>query len=246
MTWYRDEDEELGIAKTDTTDQNTVVLRLQVECTKNESAAKNETDSKKKYHNSHVYARHLEFTPEGGQEAQFGNQPVGPVNPEILIAKLRPGQVIDMLLHCVKGKGLDHAKFSPVATATYRLLPTIEILKPILDEDAKLFKDCFPAGVIELQRFTPSDARKWGEEYKDKEGALKAVVKDTFRDTVSRECLRHDQFKGKVKLGRVRDHFIFNVESTGQMDSDLLFLEAVTLLKVKAARLKRALTELSA
>jgi len=66
-------------------------------------------------------------------------------------------------------------------------------------------------------------------------------VRDTFRDTVSRECLRHEEFEGKVKLGRVRDHFIFSVESTGQFDSDLLFLESVRLLKAKCAKLKRSL-----
>ena len=36
------------------------------------------------------------------------------MNNDILIAKLRPGQEIDALLHCVKGIGQDHAKFSPV------------------------------------------------------------------------------------------------------------------------------------
>merc|ERR1711939_366845 len=69
----------------------------------------------------------------------------------------------------------------------------------------------------------------------------KAVVKDPMRDTVSRECLRHDEFKDKVKLGRVQDHFIFNVESTGQFPSDMLFVDAVSVLKYKAKRLLRAL-----
>ena len=64
-----------------------------------------------------------------------------------------------------------------------------------------------------------------------------------LRDTVSRECLRHDEFKGKVKLGRVQDHFIFNVESTGQFDSDVLFLESVNILKLKAKRLKAVLVK---
>ena len=36
------------------------------------------------------------------------------MNNDILIAKLRPGQEIDAILHCVKGIGQDHAKFSPV------------------------------------------------------------------------------------------------------------------------------------
>jgi DNA-directed RNA polymerase I and III subunit RPAC1 len=33
------------------------------------------------------------------------------------------GQAIQLEAHCVKGLGKDHTKFSPVATASYRLLP---------------------------------------------------------------------------------------------------------------------------
>ena len=33
--------------------------------------------------------------------------------------------------HCRKGLGKDHTKFSPVATASYRLLPDIVLLAPI-------------------------------------------------------------------------------------------------------------------
>ena len=60
-----------------------------------------------------------------------------------------------------------------------------------------------------------------------------------MRDTVSRECLRHEEFRNKVKLGRVRDHFIFSVESVGQFDSEELFLDSVRVLREKCVRLKR-------
>ena len=45
---------------------------------------------------------------------QFEGRDIRAVNNDILIAKLRPGQEIDAMLHCVKGIGQDHAKFSPV------------------------------------------------------------------------------------------------------------------------------------
>jgi len=227
----------------DPADYNTLVLKLHVECTRNEKAAKNETDPTKLYHNAHVYASSLEFHPAGRQE-QFFPAPHGtvrPVNPDILLAKLRPGQCIDMEMHCHKGIGADHAKFSPVATASYRLLPTITLTKPIIGDDARKFARCFPKGVIGLEEITAEEAREEGSGLEGHEGEKKAVVRDTFRDTVSRECLRHEEFEGKVKLGRVRDHFIFSVESTGQFDSDLLFLESVRLLKAKCAKLKRSL-----
>lgn len=146
-----------------------------------------------------------------------------------------------MELHCIKGIGADHAKFSPVATATYRLLPTIDIIRPIVGREAEKFARCFPKGVIGFEYVTEEEAAREGSGYEGHAGKKKAVVKDAFRDTVSRECLRHEEFQGKVKLGRVRDHFIFSVESTGQFNSDYLFLESVKILRAKCTRLKRSL-----
>lgn len=51
---------------------------------------------------------------------------------DILIAKLRPGQEIEMELICEKGIGKTHAKWSPVSTAYYRLVPDIVIKEDIL------------------------------------------------------------------------------------------------------------------
>jgi DNA-directed RNA polymerases I and III subunit RPAC1 len=234
-------DEDNNIVGSQPADYNTVIMRLHVECTYDESADKNERDPKKRFHNSDVYARNLTFDPVGRQVERFKDDPVRPVNPEVLIAKLRPGQVIDMDLHCIKGLGMDHAKFSPVATATYRLLPKIDIIKPILGIEADKFQKCFPEGVIGIERVTAKEASTEGSGYEGHEGEQKAVVRNPFSDTVSRECLRHDEFKDKVKLGRVQDHFIFSVESTGQYPSTNLVLKSLKVLRIKALKLKRAL-----
>jgi DNA-directed RNA polymerase I and III subunit RPAC1 len=158
--------------------------------------------------------------------------------------KMRPGQKIQLSMHAMKGIGQDHAKFSPVATASYRLMPTIDILKPIVGADAKKFARCFPRGVIKLDTVTSEDVEK-NPELVGEEGEPKATVDDPMKDTVSRECLRHPEFKDKVKLGRIRDHFIYRVESTGQWESDELFLESIKLLKVKCQRIKRGLDEMT-
>lgn len=220
------------------TDKNTVVLKLQVECSWRKPVSKDETDPEKLYVNSSVYARDIQYIPQGRQVTEFPLD-IRPTNPDILLAKLRPGQVIDIDMHAVKGNGADHAKFSPVATATYRLLPTIDIVSPILGADAKKFARCFPKGVVGFTPVTPEESAQLGSPYEGKVGEKKAVVENTMKDTVSRECLRHDEFKDKVKLGRVRDHFIFSVESTGQFESDELFLESVRILRHKCVRLKR-------
>ena len=221
-------------------------MKLQIECAWAPAQPKKggTNDPKKIYVNSHVYAKDLTFHPVGRQEKIFDQKPedrIRPVNPDVLLVQLRPGQQINMTIHCHKGIGADHAKFSPVATATYRLLPTIDIVKPILGADAKKFARCFPKGVIGLEEVTEEEASRSGDGYEGKAGEPKAVVRNTMKDTVSRECLRHSEFNGKVKLGRIRDHFIFQVESTGQFNSDLLFLESVRTLKSKCRRLRRSL-----
>ena len=246
LKWFVEANPDAGFEGMERTDYNTVVLNLKVKCERNPKADKNATEPEEKFINSSVYSRHIQWQPQGQQESYFKDGPIEPVSPDILLAKMRPGQELDMTLHAHLGIGSDHAKFSPVATATYRLMPTITITKPILGADAKKFQKCFPPGVIDLERVTGWEAEGTGADpaYKGRQGDEKAVVKDPLRDTVSREVLRHDEFKDKVKLGRVQDHFIFNVESTGQFPSDMLFLESVNVLKYKAKRLLRALEEL--
>lgn len=249
LRWLRqyrkptDEDPEgSGVA-----DNNTIVMKLDVECTKadnyDELNKKGEDDPRLLYKHAHVYAKDLQFVLSGRQNNYFEGEAnaVRSVHPDILLAKMRPGQCINMEMHCVKGIGADHAKFSPVATASYRLLPSITITQPILGPDARKFARCFPRGVIGLEEVTPEEAARTGSGYEGHEGEKKAVVRNTFKDTVSRECLRHPEFEGKVKLGRVRDHFIFMVESTGQYPSDELFLESVRIMKEKCAAMKRGL-----
>lgn len=238
-TWPYDVDDNDADSATPN-DHNTIVLTLKVECrwaTTAEDgrdgralAKQGETDPNIRYVNSNIYAHHLVFEPQGDQTKHFdGGNKIRPQNPNILIAKLRPGQRINLRCHCIKGIGMDHAKYSPVATASYRLLPHINITQPILGRDAQKFQRCFPKGVIKLD---------------EADGETRAVVDDPMKDTVSRECLRHDEFKDKVKLGRIRDHFVFSVESTGQFESDELFLDSVRLLKAKAERFKRHLDAL--
>ena len=74
-----------------------------------------------------------------------------------MIAKLRPGQEIEMELVCEKGIGKTNAKWSPVCTAYYRLLPDIrfeedeEGLGPIEGKDAEELKKMCPAKVFDIE-----------------------------------------------------------------------------------------------
>lgn len=170
----------------------------------------------------------MTWIPLGNQADLFPEGTIRPVHDDILIAQLRPGQEIDLLMHCVKGIGKDHAKFSPVATASYRLLPDITLIEPVEGEAAEELSKCFSPGVIEVQEV---------------QGKKVARVANPRLDTFSREIFRHEKLKKVVRLARVRDHYIFSVESTGVLPPDVLVSEAI---KVLMGKCRRFLDELDA
>jgi DNA-directed RNA polymerase I and III subunit RPAC1 len=129
-----------------------------------------------------------------------------------------------MDLFAVKGRGADHAKFSPVATASYRLLPHIIIRQPIPRELQTKFKECFTKGVIEIEN--------------DANGEPQCVVKNPRKDTVTREVLRHKEFEGLVELTRIRDHFlceyifVYDAVVSAVMCTDLAWSQGLAACKV--------------
>lgn len=209
---YRQEGDEEGSS------EDTLQFQLTVRCTKNPNAPKDATEPEDLYQHHHVYSKDLKWIPIGNQGSLYSEDSIRPVDPDILIAKLRPGHEIDAKLFCVKGVGRDHAKFSPVATASYRLLPVIELTREVVAEQAERLAKCFSKGVIEL---------------KEKNGVVHAKVSNARRDTCSRNVFRHQDLKDCVKLSRIRDHFIFSIESTGALLPDTLFLESVKVLMGK-------------
>ncbi|KAK1170983.1 DNA-directed RNA polymerases I and III subunit RPAC1 isoform X1 [Acipenser oxyrinchus oxyrinchus] len=60
-----------------------------------------------------------------------------------------------------------------------------------------------------------------------------AKVLNSRPDTRSREVLRYEELKNKVKLARVQDHFIFSVESTAILPPDVLVGEVIKVLMAK-------------
>ncbi|KAL0947087.1 hypothetical protein HGRIS_013228 [Hohenbuehelia grisea] len=207
------------------TDRDTVVFRVDIECRRNYDAPEGSTKDSELYINHELLSSHLTWIPQGEQATVFRDKSPAPTNPNIVLAKLRPGQEIRMDLHVAKGYGQDHAKFSPVATASYRILPSITLnpQKPVPPELALKFQRCFSPGVIHVDPVT------------------KAVsVKDARKDTVSREALRHPEFNGRFTQGRVKNHFLFNVESEGPYAPERLLIEALICMRQKIAAIKEA------
>jgi len=171
---------------------NTIAFSLNITCERNPEA-KDDAPEEVRYINSKVYSRHLEYVPPTAGQTQ-DNIKYAPVAPDILIAKLRPGQTISLMCYCVKGIGKDHAKFSPVATAFYRLMPEIKLLQEIRGKKAKQLVDLCPMKVFDIEDLG--------------NGEFRAYVARPRQCTMCRECIREQKWQNKVQLGRVKDHFI--------------------------------------
>jgi len=204
------------------TDKNTLVFKLRIACEWNKDVPRG---SENQYINELVKSGHLEWEPQGEQALAFSDPP-RPTNTEIVLAKLRPGQEIDMELHAIKGVGKDHAKWSPVATATYRLHPLIILNpeKPIPPHLAAKFIKCFSPGVVKL----------------DKNGKITIDQYSMRKESMSREVLRHKEFEGCVELKRIRDWFIFNIESESAYPPERLFPESIRVMREKIANIRTA------
>lgn len=133
---------------------------------------------------ANVYSGDLQWVPLGGQETV-----VRPVLEDILLAKLGPGQEIEAELYCEKGVGKTHAKWSPVCTAAYKLLPIVRLRREVKGAEARALKEKCPMNVFDIE-----------------DGALQVAA---LRNCTScRECIREDD--SLVELGKVKDHFICN------------------------------------
>ncbi|EFX76928.1 hypothetical protein DAPPUDRAFT_213644 [Daphnia pulex] len=210
---FRAEDDDAG------TPEDTLEFELKVKCSWNPQRTKDHTNPEHLYRDFRVLTSHLKWMPLGGQKDIFTPDAVGPVDDKILIAKMRPGHELDIKLHAMKGTGREHAKFSPVATAFYRLLPQVKLLKEVEGEAAQRLQKCFSPGVIDL---VDSGEKKV------------AKVNDARYDICSRNVFRHEDLKeDTVKLTRARDHFIFYIESTGALAPEVLFTEAAKILSQK-------------
>lgn len=168
----------------------------------------------------YVLSSHLKWLPIGSQQDMFP-EGVEAVHPDIVLTKLRPGQGLEFEAHCRKGFGRDHAKFQPVATASYRLMPEVTLPQDVVGDEAK-----------ELTALCPEvfDIEDIGGGAKS---AKRAIVKNPRNCTMCRECIRKGH---KVKLCRKADHFIFTVESVGSMSPQDIVEEALKVLRTKASK----------
>jgi DNA-directed RNA polymerases I and III subunit RPAC1 len=225
----------------DETDRNTVVFTLSVACelppnrksnnktttTKKPTTVDTEDNgestkaallvSKDQPYTMNIYSRHLTWLPQGDQSRFLADRPPKPLHDDILLCQLRPGQAIELQAHAIRGT--DHAKYSPVATASYRLFIQIEILEPISGTDADELLHLYEPGVFAL----------------NEQGIV--IVKNPYACTMSRNYMRNPRLQRAIRMTRVPNHFIFSVESVGTYPPGVLVSQALGILQQKCQRL---------
>ncbi|CAI5494311.1 unnamed protein product [Closterium sp. Naga37s-1] len=214
-------------------ESNTIVFKLDYKCTRNPPADGSRHGTVQSKHllwqpNGSTYPpdRPTKFTSFGRPQSElhdFATRPPAPTYPDITLARLRPGQAIELEAHAVKGIGRTHAKWSPVATASYRMLPEVVFRKAVEGEMAEQLVAKCPMNVFDIEDMG--------------NGIQRATAPRARNCTVCRECIREEGWGDYIQLRRKRDHFIFSVESTGALPPSVLFTEAVKLLEQKARRL---------
>ena len=181
-------------------EKNTIVFKLHVACHKGQPRMTVRSDQ-------------LKWLPNGSE----------------LIAEDAKLSEIELEAHAVKGVGRTHAKWSPVSTAWYRMLPEVVLLENIEDDLAVKLQEKCPVGLFDIEDIG--------------EGKKRATVARPRDCTLCKECIREGkEWEDRISLRRVKDHFIFTIESTGALPPEVLFTEAVKILEDKC---ERVITEFS-
>ncbi|GKV37381.1 hypothetical protein SLEP1_g45416 [Rubroshorea leprosula] len=225
-------------------EKNTIVFKLHVRCKKGGPRFTVKSDELKWLPQGSEFVKdsrsatsssnskpetYTSFTCRQDSLPDFVNNAPGPKYLDIITAILGPGQEIELEAHAVKGIGKTHAKWSPVGTAWYRMLPEVVLLKEVEDDVAEELKRRCPVNVFDIEDIG--------------NGKKSATVARPRDCTLCRECIRGgEEWEKRVALRRVKDHFIFTIESTGALPPEVLFTEAVKVLEDKC---ERVITDLS-
>lgn len=211
------------------TDANTVVFSLKAACTRGADGG---------LVGDRVTSGDLAWLPAGSAmpaetgaaftQDQGARLPGGaaPVHGDILLARLGAGQAVEAECHAVVGTGAEHAKWSPVATAWYRLHPEVAITAPITGDDA----DALAAALPGLVAVDGAGAGRRAVVAAPARGAEKLLEK-------ARRLSGEAPYEGRLEVRRVKDHFIFTVESVGALPPATLVTRALDVLAAKCDRL---------
>eukprot|EP00542_Grammatophora_oceanica_P014930 CAMPEP_0194034564 /NCGR_PEP_ID=MMETSP0009_2-20130614/6984_1 /TAXON_ID=210454 /ORGANISM="Grammatophora oceanica, Strain CCMP 410" /LENGTH=287 /DNA_ID=CAMNT_0038675535 /DNA_START=9 /DNA_END=872 /DNA_ORIENTATION=+ len=176
-----------------------------------------------------VTSRDLKSNNECVAPAHFLNQDEQEESQDdgVAIVKMGPGQRLKLKAVARMGISKEHAKWCPVAVATYRFWPIIDInhdaCAALTMEQKQELVDSCPDRVLEIDEVTghlkavegAEELATYSMELQETQEAMKQRAED-------------DDF---VAIRHSTDRFIFSVESTGAMDADEILLSALRVLK---------------
>jgi DNA-directed RNA polymerase I and III subunit RPAC1 len=119
-------------ASDDFNEHNSLKFKLNVKCTRKPEYKHFKMqdllnlDPEEYLNDSTIYAGNMVWEPLGNQAAELKCTP-RILHEKILLMKLRENQEVEFEIYCSKNTGRTHAKWSPVATAFFKLKPLIEV-----------------------------------------------------------------------------------------------------------------------
>jgi DNA-directed RNA polymerase II subunit RPB3 len=155
----------------------------------------------------------------------------------IAIVKLGPGQKLKFKAIAHMGISKEHAKWCPVAVATYRFWPIIHInaeeMASLSMEQKQFLVDTCPDKIIEIDAVTGEIVPV--ENYWD----IATYTEDL--DFAQKSLKKRKEDDDFITITPSTDTFIFNIESTGAMDAYEIVKSALKVLKRKLNDLAREL-----
>ena len=141
--------------------------------------------------------------------------------------KLGPGQHLKLKAIARMGISKEHAKWCPVAVATYRFWPIItinaEACNMLTMEQKQELVDACPDRILELDEITGNLV-----------AAENAYEMATFTEDLkmTQEAMKkRPEDEDFVSVVQSTDRFVFSVESTGAMDAEDILLSSLRVLK---------------
>ncbi len=155
-------------------------------------------------------------------ELKPSNPGIVPVSDKIPIVKLAQGQRVRLEAYAKLGVGRNHAKWQPVSQCAHKYAPAIHIDH----ERCNLCKKCIDACLKKVLAMN---------------GSVKIVKSDNCN--LCKECVKACP-REAIRVEWLKDSFIFNVESTGALPPERIFLESIKTLSEKTVEFTNFLAQL--
>jgi DNA-directed RNA polymerase II subunit RPB3 len=155
----------------------------------------------------------------------------------ISIVKMGPGQKLKFKAIARLGIAKEHAKWSPVAVATYKFWPEIYInleeMAALSTEQKQMLINTCPDRILELDEVTG--------EVRAAENAWDICTYTEDLDYAQKSLKKRREDEDFVVVRHSKDRFVFNVETTGAIDADECVMAALRVLKKRLNDLAREL-----